>query len=97
MHHNFSLAWRGHVILLVAAGIYAALCLSLQNAPLQDLPNHLTRAHIIADLVFNHGAVYGGLFALHGGFYPYLASDLVLASVDRLVGVEWTLPSLSVQ
>ena len=38
---------------------YALFAYSLSNCPMQDLPNHLTRAHIIADLLFNHGATYG--------------------------------------
>lgn len=69
--------------------LYVALALCLSNSPLQDLPDHLTRAHIIADLLFDHGRNFGGLFALKLSFSPYVAGDLALASLDRCVGTAW--------
>ncbi len=70
-------------------GLYVAFGLCLANAPMQDLPDHLTRAHIIADLIFNHGAQFGDAFALKASFSPYLAGDMVLASLDRCIGTAW--------
>ncbi len=69
--------------------LYAAFGLCLANAPMQDLPDHLTRAHIIADLIFDHGAQFGEAFALKSSFSPYLAGDMVLASLDRCIGTAW--------
>ena len=68
---------------------YMILAFQLGNAPLQDLPNHLARAHIMGDLLFNHGANYGRLFEIVPSFSPYLFGDLILASLDSLVGIEW--------
>jgi hypothetical protein len=36
--------------------LHVAFGLCLGGAPMQDLPHHLTRAHIIADLLIHHGA-----------------------------------------
>jgi hypothetical protein len=69
--------------------LYVAFGLCLSGAPMQDLPDHLTRAHIIGDLLFNRGAEFGDLFALKLHFSPYLAGDLTLASLDRLIGTAW--------
>jgi len=68
---------------------YGCFGLSLDNAPLQDVPNHLARAHIIADLLFNHGAVYGRDFQVELSFSPYLSGDLILALMDRWMGTVW--------
>jgi hypothetical protein len=76
-------------VFLALLVLYVALALCLSNSPLQDLPDHLTRAHIIADLLFDHGRNFGGLFALKLSFSPYVAGDLALASLDRCVGTAW--------
>jgi hypothetical protein len=70
--------------------LYAVFGLCLGNAPMQDLPDHMTRAHIIADLIFGHGAQFGNHFLLQPSFSPYIAGDLLLATVDRLLGTAWT-------
>lgn len=77
------------VLFLVLLMLYVAFGLCLGGAPMQDLPNHLTRAHIMADLLFNHGAQFGDLFAVKLDFSPYLAGDLLLASLDRAIGTAW--------
>ena len=83
--------WEAHhVVFAVLTCSYALFCLSLANAPMQDLPNHLARAHIIADLLLNQGRSFGNEFAVGLEFTPYLAGDLILAALDRLVGMEWT-------
>jgi hypothetical protein len=73
----------------VVALAYLSFAIIIVNAPLRDLPDHLTRAHIISDLLFDHGAVYGRSFVLVPSFVPYLAGDLLLASLDRCLGIAW--------
>jgi hypothetical protein len=68
---------------------YLALGLCLENAPMQDLPDHVMRAHIIGDLLFRHGAQFGDLFVFKRNFSPYLGGDLVLASLDWFLGTAW--------
>jgi len=70
--------------------LYASFALSLGNAPLQDMPNHLARAHILSDLVFNDGATFGHWFKFNFTFTPYLGGDLVLAALDKCFGVSTT-------
>jgi hypothetical protein len=77
-------------LFIALVALYAAFGLCLGNAPMQDAPDHLTRAHIIADLLFNHGAQFGDLFALKLSFFPYVAGDILLASLDRCIGTAWT-------
>ena len=73
----------------VLLGLYAAFGLCLSQAPMQDMPDHLTRAHILADLMFNHGREFGDQFILKPSFSPYMGTDLLLASLDRLLGLAW--------
>lgn len=68
---------------------YVAFGLCLNNGPMQDLPDHLTRAHIMGDLLFNDGAQYGDLFIFKTAFSPYLGGDLVLAGLDQALGTSW--------
>jgi hypothetical protein len=53
--------------LVIAYGCFA---LSMGNGPLQDVPNHLARAHIITDPLFNHGAVCERDFYVELSFSP---------------------------
>ena len=78
------------VLLGAVALAYLGLASRLGNAPLQDLPNHLTRAHIIADLLFNQGQVFGRDYTFQATFAPYLFGDLILAGLDRLLGMSVT-------
>jgi hypothetical protein len=81
--------WAGPETALGAAVLgYALLAAALGNAPLQDLPNHLTRAHVIADLLWNHGAVFGTAFEFKWTLSPYMSGDLVLAACDWCFGRE---------
>jgi hypothetical protein len=83
--------WDAYRLMFAAsAGLYVLFGLSLSNAPFRDLPNHLARGHIIADLLFNQGSLFGDRFSLDLEFTPYLVADLMLAGLDRLVGIEWT-------
>lgn len=72
----------------VAVLAYAVLAAALGNAPLQDLPNHLTRAHVIADLLWNQGAGFAAAFQFKWTFSPYLSGDLLLAACDWCLGRE---------
>lgn len=75
------------------AAAVAALCVAyifwfahLTSLPLQDFPNHLARAQIIDDLLFNAGARFGGQFTWHFIPMPYALHDLVLASLVHVFG-----------
>jgi hypothetical protein len=74
------------IAFLAFVALYGVLGMSLSNAPLQDLPNHLARAHVISDLLFNHGHQFGATFSVALSFNPYLIGDLILAVLDRYVG-----------
>ncbi len=84
-----ALALAASATFAVLLALYAALGLYLTNAPMQDMPDHITRAHIIADLLFNHGREFGDHFLLRPSFSPYIGTDLLLASLDRLLGLAW--------
>lgn len=72
--------------LLIAA--YIAVFAYFSSAlPLQDYPNHLARALVMADLMFHHGANFGALFQFHFLAVPYVLGDLVLATAVELFGV----------
>src|SRR5579863_335752 len=77
------------ILFLVLLVLYVALGLYLGNAPMQDLPDHLTRAHIISDLLYDHGAAFGNHFALKLTFSPYVGGDLLFASLDKVLGTTW--------
>jgi hypothetical protein len=83
-HLNLPLLLFGALLAL-----YVVLGLALPNAPLQDLPNHLTRARIMADLLFDHGSIFGRDFVLHLAPEPYLGGDLVLSALVQWTGAEW--------
>ena len=72
--------------LLCAA--YVVYFAQLTSLPLQDLPNHLARARIIDDLLFNGGAHFGSQFTLHLFPMPYLLHDLVLATLVHIFGTK---------
>jgi hypothetical protein len=70
---------------LLATG-YVALIARLTSFPYLDFPDHLARAKVLADLLFHHGARWGGIFAFHWRFVPYLLHDLVLTSLVATLG-----------
>lgn len=88
------------VLLLVAgtmlAAGYLALFWTLDSAPFQDLPNHLTRAAAEADLLLHGGARFGRMFTLAPVISPYVAGDALLAGLvaafgERAAGSLWTI------
>lgn len=65
---------------------YVLLIARLTSFPFEDLPNHLARARVLADLFFHHGAQWGGVFAFHWRLVPYLLHDLILTSLIASLG-----------
>lgn len=59
----------------VLACVLVALFASLPGLPYQDVPNHLSRAVAIADLLYDDGARYGTLFRFEWQFVPYILGD----------------------
>ena len=77
-------AARGLFALAVLA--YIAVLLWFSPLLLQDYPNHLARAQILADLLFRHGAEFGQSFRFHLLLTPYISGDLVLSSLVQVAG-----------
>jgi hypothetical protein len=69
----------------LAAG-YALLLGSLDGLPFQDVPNHLARAVISADLLFDGGRRFGEYFSFRPMVSPYIAHDLPLAWLVHVLG-----------
>jgi hypothetical protein len=69
---------------------YIAVLLWFSPLVLQDYPNHLARAQILADLLFRHGAEFGQSFQFHLLLTPYISGDLVLASIAQVAGINAT-------
>jgi AmmeMemoRadiSam system protein B len=65
---------------------HAALLWGLEGLPYQDVPNHLARAVISADLLFDGGRRFGAAFSLHPGFTPYVLPDLLFAALVEALG-----------
>lgn len=65
---------------------YLALISRLTSFPFEDFPDHLARAQVLADLLFHHGAEWGGVFAFHLRLVPYLLHDLILTSLVATLG-----------
>jgi hypothetical protein len=57
---------------------------------LQDLPNHLARSLIMADLLYDHGQRFGQQFQFQLLFGPYLLGDLLSATLVQTVGLAAT-------
>jgi hypothetical protein len=77
---------RGLFALVVLA--YIAVFVWFSPLLLQDFPNHLARALVMADLLFRHGADFGQSFQFHLLWVPYVSGDLVLTSLLQVAGVK---------
>jgi hypothetical protein len=78
------LAW---IIAAILTAAYIAVVADFSAAlPLQDYPNHLARAVVMADLMFRNGADFAGIFQYHFLAVPYVLGDLVLAAMVNLFG-----------
>lgn len=63
---------------------------------LGDIPNHLARAYIMADLIFHHGAVFGTQFEYHFQAVPYVLPDFLLTAAVEVLGPRIALASWTV-
>jgi hypothetical protein len=70
--------------LLVAS--YLVLIGRLTSFPFEDFPDHVARAKVLTDLLFHHGAQWGGVFAFHLRLVPYLLHDIILTSLVAALG-----------
>jgi hypothetical protein len=72
----------------IVVAAYVAVFVHYSPAlPLQDFPNHLARAVVMADLIFHQGAGFGEVFQYRFLAVPYVLGDLMLASAVELLGV----------
>ncbi len=67
---------------------YVVYFATLAPAPFQDLPNHMARAAIIADALFDGGARYGNTFGVHLLPVSYVLHDLVFAVLIHVFGAK---------
>lgn len=75
----------GGALVLLSLG-YVAVLWSFDALPFQDVPNHLARAVITADLLFHGGGRFGGEFSLALLPRPYVLGDLALAGLVEAFG-----------
>jgi hypothetical protein len=75
--------WWGTIII---AAVYFLLWIRLNNLPFLDFPNHLARAVIMADALFDHGVRFGHAFAVRLSASTYVLGDLALASLVEAIG-----------
>jgi hypothetical protein len=80
---NGKLGWT---IALAICAAYLVFFARLTSFPLQDYPNHIARAVVMADLLFHHGARFGQQFTVELMLVPYILGDLVLATAVELFG-----------
>lgn len=79
------IAWTVGAILIAAyVAVFARLSPFLA---LEDFPNHLARAVVMADLIFGHGATFGEAFEYRFLAVPYVLGDLLLTVAVQLLGV----------
>lgn len=82
-HHRLQ-----HAYVWLAASMYAAYIVALwllDMWPYQDIPNHIARAFIVSDLLFDQGAVFGSDFEFSFSLVPTAIVDLALAATMRLL------------
>jgi hypothetical protein len=77
---------RTAILLGVLAAAYVVVLTHFSPLALQDFPNHLARAVVIADLIFHHGREFGSTFSFQFQLAPYILGDLVLAGAVELFG-----------
>jgi hypothetical protein len=71
---------------IVIAGVYFLLWMRLSNLPFLDYPNHLARAVIMADALFDHGLRFAHAFTVNLSASTYVLGDLALASLVEAIG-----------
>lgn len=77
---------------------YLWLIVQASSLPMQDMPNHLARAVVMADLIFHHGAHFGEQFQFQFMPIPYVLPDIAFATLveifgPAIAGVLWNLLS----
>jgi hypothetical protein len=77
----------GWTVAAIAWLAYAAYFAQLTSFPFQDYSNHITRAAILADLLFHRGQQYGYAFEFHFALAPYLMHDVLLTAFVAMFGV----------
>jgi hypothetical protein len=80
---NSKLGWMAA---LAMGAAYVLFFAGLTSFPLQDYPNHIARAVIMADLLFHQGARFAQEFAVQLMLVPYILGDLILAACVELFG-----------
>lgn len=80
---NSKLGWTFALVIYAA---YLLFFIRLTSFPLQDYPNHIARAVVMADLLFHHGTRFGHLFTVELLPVPYILGDVVLAGAVELFG-----------
>jgi hypothetical protein len=85
--------------LFVLAAAYLVLWAALAGLPFQDVPNHVARAVVIGDLLFDGGRRFGEHFTFDWQAVPYILGDLLMLPFARwlpadvagrvLVVLEW--------
>lgn len=78
----------GWTVVAVICAAYLFYFANLRAFPLQDFPNHIARAVVISDLLFDHGVRYGQTYSLALLPIPYVLHDLILAGLVKLFGVQ---------
>jgi hypothetical protein len=75
------------VTALLLWALYVGYFAQLASFPLQDYPNHLARASILADLIFHGGHRFGAAYEFHFAVAPYMLHDAVLTALVAALGV----------
>jgi hypothetical protein len=85
--------------LFAIATAYLVLWAALAGLPFQDVPNHVARAVVIGDLLFDGGRRFGEHFTFEWQAVPYILGDLLMLPLARwlpadvagrvLVVLEW--------
>src|SRR2546430_8511100 len=76
----------GFVAFALITAAYIIVFARFTMFPFQDFPNHLTRAKVLADLLFHHGATFGPMFEFRFMPVPYILGDLMLAGLVEIFG-----------
>ena len=82
---SLATSWRLSILVLLAAA-YIGVLLYFSPLPLQDYPNHLARAVIMSDLMFDQGRQFGSAFELQYLFASYALGDWILATMVHYLG-----------
>jgi len=82
----FRRAALGLLLLTIAAALLAPVW-SVRYVPLVDYPNHLASAFVLAHLN-DPAAQFSRFYAPDWNTYPYLAMDVILLGLQRLLSIE---------